>query len=386
MGTAWGRALSALLFARMALRYWLDVYPRVAREMRYWNKRARRIPDRDLRELALRAQRTKRGNVEGACAFAALVPHSQRAPTVRMLVAWQAAYDYVDLLAEQPCRDRSANARQSHLALLRALQPDVAHDDYYAHYRGACDGEYLRDMVDATRAIFGSSSNIRPVAPRAERAVVRIIEYQRLNQDRQRALARWAESEMPPHSTLRWWEIAAAGASSLAVLALLTAAVDSRLSAGDIAAIEQAYYPWIGALHTLLDSLIDLDEDAQAGQVSLLVHYSSTRELAARTRMIALHAKRVAEGLRYGGGHALILTGMASLYLTAPQARGPKVRNTANGIVRALGDTAMPSMSVLRIRRLVTQYNFDGLTMAKDLVDRWRQRRGNAQVMDILSR
>jgi tetraprenyl-beta-curcumene synthase len=376
MSVARERFLSAVLFVQMALQYWLDVYPRVAREMRYWNRRADCIPDPALRELALEAQRTKRGNVEGACAFAVLVPHSQRASTVKMIVAWQAAYDYVDLLAEQPCADRSANARQLHLALVRALKPATPHDDYYAHYRKLSDADYLRNMVDTTRAIFGNLSNIRPVTERAQRAVVRIVEYQRLNQDQQRALAQWADSETPVGSSLCWWEVAAAGASSLAVLALLAAAADPQLSVSDIEAIERAYYPWIGALHTLLDSLVDLDEDAKADQVSLLVHYASQQELVARTQMIAQRGLRAALGVRHGRRHALILTAMASMYLTAPEAHSRTAAPASRGIREALGELALPSMLVLSARRAISRTSSRSWAKRCVALRNWRHDRG----------
>jgi tetraprenyl-beta-curcumene synthase len=346
------RLFSTILFVRMAMRYWLAVYPRVVREMRHWHARASEVPDPLLRSVALEAQRAKRGNIEGAAAFAALVPRRQRGLTVRMLVAWQAAYDYADLLSEQPCAEPAANSRQVHLALLRALQPGVAHDDYYVHCTSADDGGYMREMVDTTRIAFSKTSNVRPVTRPAERAIARIIDYQALNQDEHGPLARWAETVTVPASGLQWWETAAAGASSLAVLALLAAAADPRLQAADIPAVEGAYYPWIGALHTLLDSLIDLHEDAEAGQPSLLVHYASAQEAAARMQMLADRALRAARSLRQGGAHLWILVAMASLYLTAPTAGTPAAALASEGVLEALGEAAIPCMLVLRARRL----------------------------------
>src|ERR1700675_2614972 len=161
MSTTWRRISSAALFVQTALRYWLGVYPHLAREMRHWRARAASIEDPLLRRVALEAQRSKRGNIEGAAAFAVLVPSGSRALTVRMIVAWQAAYDYADLLAEQPCGDRSANARQLHMALLRALQPEVPHDDYYACCDSTEDSGYLLDMIDTTRGAFTQMSNNR---------------------------------------------------------------------------------------------------------------------------------------------------------------------------------------------------------------------------------
>src|SRR5580700_3435924 len=93
------------VFIRSARTYWFSVFPLVHRERCRWRNRAKQIPDDQLRALALSTQCAKYGNVEGAAAFAAFVPRSRRAIVVRALVAWQAAYDYADTLAEQPCTD-----------------------------------------------------------------------------------------------------------------------------------------------------------------------------------------------------------------------------------------------------------------------------------------
>lgn len=355
MDTTRERFLSAALFVRVALRYWLAVYPCLVKEMRHWKARAGSIEDAQLRRIALEAQRSKRGNIEGAAAFAVLVPRASRALAVRMIVAWQAAYDYADLLAEQPCGDRSANARQLHLGLLRAVQPGVPHDDYYAHYGHCDDGDYLRDMIDATRAAFAQMSNMRPVSVPAREAITRIIAYQALNQDDHADLARWAKEQTAPDGELQWWETAAASASSLVVLALLAASADPRVSAGEVAAIERAYYPWMGALHTLLDSLVDMREDAAAGQISLLSHYSSLEEAAERMQTMAERALATARGLRRGSVHALILAGMTSLYLTAPEASFPEAAPVSERVLDVLGAAAVPSMAVLRARRAVAR-------------------------------
>src|ERR1700734_3798639 len=99
------RLAMASVFAGAASRYWLGVFPLLTREMRHWHERARAIPDPVLRRLALITQETEQGNLEGAAAFAVLAPRAHRARVVRAVVAFQAVYDYVDTLAEQPCED-----------------------------------------------------------------------------------------------------------------------------------------------------------------------------------------------------------------------------------------------------------------------------------------
>jgi len=78
-------------FLDAALRYWLTVFPRVSRWLGYWRKRAGKIPDPVLRQMAFNAL-DKHGNIEGAVAFAAFAPRAHRAAVVRALAAFQAAY------------------------------------------------------------------------------------------------------------------------------------------------------------------------------------------------------------------------------------------------------------------------------------------------------
>ncbi|MGO9322239.1 MAG: DUF2600 family protein [Solirubrobacteraceae bacterium] len=351
MGRARDLIASTGSFVQLACRYWVDVFPLVCREARFWTDRAARIPDPLLRRVALESLRAKRGNIEGAGAFAALVSRPQRAHVVRMLVAWQAAYDYVDTLAEQPNADQEANGRQLHLALLAALEPGPRHGDYYSHSGHEDDGGYLEHLVDAVRGAFGVLPSSGAVAAPVQRAAVRIISYQSLNHHDQLALARWAHAETPAGSDLYWWETAAAGASSLAVLALLATAPDPDASTSHIAAIERAYFPWIGALHTLLDSLVDLQEDADAGQRSLLAHYASTEDAAVRMQMLASRSLRTARTLPLGRQHTLILAAMASLYLSAPEAASATAAVVSKSIIETLGPLVNPSMAVLGARR-----------------------------------
>jgi len=350
-----GRLTLASAFGEAAGRYWLGVFPHVSREVRGWQARAGAIPDPALRRLALATHRTERGNLEGAAAFAVLVPRAQRARVVRAAVAFQAAYDFLDTLAEQPNGDPVANGHQLHLALLAALSPAGDHADYYAHHRQSGDDGYLRDLVDACRGALGALPSYACVAAPALRAAERMVAYQSFNHqsrgDPVRALAHWAAPLTPPGTGLRWWETAAGAASSLSVLALIAAAAQPGLSAAEAAAVQGAYFPWIGALHVLLDSLIDRADDLDAGHHSLVDHYASSEEAAGRLTLIAAHALEATETLPAGRQHAMILAAMSSFYLSAPRASMPLARPAARQVRRTMGSLATPPMVVFGARR-----------------------------------
>lgn len=340
------------VFALMALRYWLSVFPGLCREQRRARARARAIPDPILRSVALDALR-KWGNIEGAAAFAASVPRRRRHAAARAMACFQQAYNYLDMLSELPSEDPMASARRLHGALLVALDPDADHSDYYAAGHQDGDGGYLEDLVDRTREALDELPSYSLVAAASRSAAERIVAFQSCNTGELEgdygALAAWAQQQQIGEGDLRWWEIAAAGGSSLCVYALIAAAGRSCLDSAEIAQIQDAYFPWIGALHSLLDNLVDVAEDHATGQRNLIGCYPSTLEAIARMRLLAERSMVAARGLP-GDSHTLILAAMASFYLCTPEAYLPAARPVTMAVLAEMGKPAALTRLVFRAR------------------------------------
>lgn len=353
--TAWRRAGLAAGFADAAVRYWLTVFPLVHREASRWRQGATAIPEAALRQAARDASASERANLDGAAAFAAFAPLRRRAPVARAVLAFQAAYDYLDSLAELPSERPEANARALHEALRVAVSPGARHGDYYRHLPGGDDGGYLRALVDTCRGAVATLPGHRVIGPLAARAVARMIDYQALIHAPARkpdALRAWADAQRPPGAPLRWWETAAASASSLPVFALIAAAARPDLPPAQARAIADAYFPWVGALHVLLDSLIDAPEDARDGHHSLIAHYRSPQAAADGLGALAQRSFAAVAKLPDGAHHRLILAAMVALYLSAPAAGLPHAVPARERLLAAVGDLALPTMLVLRARRV----------------------------------
>jgi tetraprenyl-beta-curcumene synthase len=350
-----GRLALAGAFARAALLYWLVVFPRVASELRHWRRSAERIADPDLRRLAL-ASLAKRGNMEGAAAFAAFVPWRARASAIRALVAFQAIYNYADLLAEQPSEDPVGNARDVHRALLVALDPsgESSMRDFRSTAGGRVDGDFLAEMIAACETASWQLPSYGTVAAAVCEAAERIVAFQSLSLGRAGELESWAESQDlgPINTGFAWWEVAAAAGSSLAVHALLAAAALPELTAQDAATIEAAYFPCIGALHSLLDSLVDEQEDAATGQLRLIRCYPSRGQAAAGLQHLAARALFAARRLPGGADHALLVTAMACSYLAAPEASSSGADDVTRQVRASLGPLVRPMLLVFKLRRL----------------------------------
>jgi tetraprenyl-beta-curcumene synthase len=341
-----GRATAAA----MLWRYCATVLPCARRELRRWTRRARTIPDLELRAHACATLRDERANAEGAALLALAAPRARRPTVVRLLVSAQVLYDYLDTLSEQPAADPLAASRRLHRALLAVLaEAEVAPPaaaDWYGGYRWGDDGGYLAALVAACRGRLAALPARAVVAPAARRAIERASESQSRNHAAMlgaldaAALADWAAAQAAAgrgRAALLWWELAAASASSLALHALLAAAADPRLTAAAAARLEAAYWPWTCALNTLLESAADATADAVTGNHSYVGRYPSPQAAAERLAAIAAAAAAAVRALPDGAHHATVLAAMACFYLEGRSGGGGPAPTLRRGVLAQLG-------------------------------------------------
>lgn len=356
-----GGAALALTFAHGALGYWTSVFPLVCVHVARWRRRAQRIPNPVLRQLAIQAL-AKRGNIEGAAAFAAFAPLRHRGAATRAASAFQCAYNLLDMLGEQPSADPVRDGRRLHEGLLYAVSippapggDSIPRLDWYEHHPQRGDGGFLDAVLDECRAAFAALPSHQVVGPWARVAAERIVAFQSLNlseaQGDHEELERWATQATPDGTDLCWWETAAAAGSSLAVHALIAAAAEPRLAPNEAQALAHAYFPWIGCLHSLLDNLIDKREDEAAGHRSLLEYYDAWRA-AERLRALTHRARVVAAEIPHPRRHTVMLTAMIANYLSSPEARASDLRPARAAVIAGAGPLVGPAMAVFRVRRL----------------------------------
>jgi tetraprenyl-beta-curcumene synthase len=346
-----GELALPVAFAEIVIGYLTLVLPRARRELDRWRTLAAEIPDPGLRATARQAL-AKRGNIEGAALFATLAPAAHRARTIRALVAFQSAYNYLDTLSEQPCEDPAANADKLHHALLGALEPGSEHPDYYAHNPAREDGGYLHAILEGCRDAAAGLPSFAPLAPQIRLAAARIVDFQTLSvADSPEAMRRWANDTGPRE--LQWWESAAACGSSLSVHALISAAACPGLDASDARRIDRAYFPCASALHSLLDSLVDREEDERAGRPSLIANYQSSAHAAVCLQSLARGALEQSAGAGRPDHHRVIVSAMCSYYLSTPRCQRAGALATRQALQRTLGPALSIVVAMFQIKRFI---------------------------------
>ncbi|HEX5146796.1 MAG TPA: DUF2600 family protein, partial [Conexibacter sp.] len=347
-------AIAALVAANA--RYWPTVHPSVRRELRRWDRKAGAIPDPRLRAQARAKLRDERFNTEVAATLATLVPRAHRRAAIEAIVALEVMYDYLDGLTEQPAGDPLADGRQLYRALSEAVGPVGPLVDHYRHHAQRDDGGYLAELVTTCRRALWSLPSAPVVAPVAGAVAVRCGEAQA----RTHAVARcgpgqlraWAAAQ-PEAGELHWWEVAAgAAASVLAAHALIAAAAEPSTTAAEAERLAAAYLRTC-ALTTLLDSLVDGDADALAGEHAYLAYYRDDAQAGERLGVLAREAVAAAGGLPRAAHHLMTVAGATAFYLSAPAAGGERARGMTAPMTGVLRPLLAPPLAIFGAWRRV---------------------------------
>jgi tetraprenyl-beta-curcumene synthase len=320
-----------------------------------WELRARSIPDAELRENALSSIARKRGHTDGAALFW-ILPRRRDLNLLRLLVAYEIIWDYLDCVNESGACEGTANGRQLHLALIEALDPGTPMSDYYRYHPWHEDGGYLVALVQACRrscAALPSYGRVRPLAIReARRAQVLALNHDTNPLGRDTALRAWAASEFSGERRLSWFELSGAASASLTVHAFLALAAQPHCTEADVSRTCAAYFPWLSAATTMLDSYVDQAEDQLNGDHRYIDHYSSATLAGERVKALVSRSAMEARRLSNGHRHAVIAASMVAMYLSKDSARTPDMRDGTASIVRAGGSLTRVLLPVLRVWRI----------------------------------
>jgi tetraprenyl-beta-curcumene synthase len=326
--------------------------PAVSRELRRWRSRAEAIPDRALREDALASITQKRDHAEGAAAFSVL-PKTRDRGLLALLVAYQTIWDFLDNLSERDTGE--ANARQLHLALVEALDPDAPISDYYKHHPWKEDGGYLRELVEACRAgcaaLPGYPLVRRQVLVGAALCAVQSINHDPDPERRDAALEAWAERETAGGEPgMSWFELTAA-ASAFTPHVLLALAAEPSCEEGEVAKTLAAYYPWASLVITMLDSYADQLDDAANGDHSYIAHYGGGEIAVRRLCEVVERVARETRALPKGDRHAALVACMLAMHLSRDGAYAPDMRAGTRALADASGSLTRLLLPWMRLWR-----------------------------------
>ncbi len=325
----------------------------VAGEIDAWRRRARVVPDAPIREDALDSIASKRANAEGAALFWTL-PRHRDLRLLRLLVAYQTAWDYLDSASEHGASAGEANGRQLHRALVAALDPRTPDLDFHRLHPWRDDGGYLAALVNACREECVALSGyglVRPLLLQAAgRCAVQALNHDPDPHERDAALKAWAQRECPGRG-MPWFERTAAASASVAPHVLLALATEPRHDdEREIARVCTAYF-WVALAIAMLDSYADQAEDTATARHSYISHYPNAETATRRLAEIIDQTMRAARAQPNGHRHAVIAACMIAMYLSKDDARTPTALPATRRLVAAGGSLTRLLLPILRLWR-----------------------------------
>ena len=356
------RAGLALVLANA--RYWTSVAPTVRKQLKRWQVRARAIDDRDLRALALSKLHGEGFHAEAAAMLATLAPREHRSNVAKAIVALELLFDYLDGLTERRSGDPLADGERLFRAFTRAVVvPPASTGEILEPPENDRDGGYLDELSRAVSSALARlpaaaavTYDARRIAARSGQAQTRMHAAAQLGSAQ---LRKWATAEADG-TGLCWRELAAGAASSVLVLhALIAAAADPRTTPESAAELAAAYLSTCVVL-TLLDGLVDHEQDTLpdgAGAPGYLDLYDDRSELADVLGHAARRAALQVRALPNGAHHTMILVGVAAYYGSAPGAEGALAQPVIARLRRELAPLASPTLAIMRSWRGVKAAN-----------------------------
>ncbi len=300
--------------------------------------------------------------------IATIAPASYRKYTVDAIVALQIMYDYLDALTERPAADPIRDGFRYSKAFSDAVSiSEVITDDYYLYYPGSGDGGYLADLTRAVRKALVCLPGVKAIADvvpvsadRCAEAQVRIHAAPSSGIDQ---LEGWARNEAEG-TELQWreWLFGAMG-SVVAAHALIAAAADQHTTSEQANEIDSTYLS-LCVLTTVLDHLVDHEQDLSTGEDSYLTFYESPGVLARQIGAVAGRVMARVRTIPHGPHHAVMLAGVVAYYTSQPSAMGDIARPIAEQAQAELRPLITPTLASMRAWRLAKRVRLLWLTRA----------------------
>jgi tetraprenyl-beta-curcumene synthase len=231
--------------------------------------------------------------------------------------------------------------------------------DYYARLRVPDDGGYLQSLVETCRGYCRALPSFHTVSPvlrkEAQRIGVQAINHASEPAFVPSALREWVTHEYPDTNEVAWFEIAAAAGANLAIYALFALAADARCASDRVADTYRVYFPWTGALATMLDGFVDQFDDARDGEHCYVAYYPSPDDATRQISRLVRRCLSETHSLTDSERHTLVAAAMVAMYLSRDSARAASLSTASHEIARAGGSLTCALLPVLRLWRVASK-------------------------------
>lgn len=304
--------------AMLMFKVYRSIFPAVKQELAFWTKRARQIPNDELRMQALASIDSKRFHCQGGGVYALLAGVNWE-NAIRFIVAYQTISDYLDNLCDRSTSMNPDDFHMLHEAMADALSPENEVKNYYALREDQKDGGYLAELVRTCQTVI---KQIPDYGDMQYNLLMLEGLYSDLQvhkhvtvEERIPRLVNWFDQEKEDLAFLYWYEFSAAAGSTLGIFCFISYALGGKLTKTLGNHIFRSYFPNMQALHILLDYYIDQIEDEQEGDLNFCSYYPTREKMEKRFVYFIKQTNHCVQSLPDRKFHEMIHHGLVGLYL-----------------------------------------------------------------------
>lgn len=297
-----------------------DILPIVHEELRFWKRKAREIPNMELRTQAISSIEEKTFHCEGGAIMALLAPPEKRREVISFIVAYQTISDYLDNLCDRSTSLSPDDFAALHESMSQALTIDAAPTAYYRYREDENDGGYLTSLMMTCQNVLAKTTHYELIVPYIRPLCRHYVDLQvhkhvRKDEREERLIVLYeaVKTEIPQ---MTWYEFAACAGSTLGIFSLVASANQRPFNRYVAKQLYEGYFPYIQGIHILLDYVIDQEEDRLEGDLNFCFYYENEEILQARLVHFIREAEKRAKQLPNATFHQFIIQGMLGIYLS----------------------------------------------------------------------
>jgi len=301
------------------LQVYRNIFPEVRKELDYWTARAMQIPDQELKKQALASIDSKRFHCQGGAVFA-LLANSRWKEAVRFIVAYQTVSDYLDNLCDRSTSLDPADFQLLHESMNDALIPSpIKEKSYYLYRKEQNDNGYLQELVNTCQQVIRTIKDYEFFQQHVLKlqqlyAEMQVHKHVRVD-ERIPRLTSWHRQNQQLAPDLTWYEFSAAAGSTLGIFNFISYGLGNKIEKGLVNYVWKGYFPYIQALHILLDYYIDQKEDKTEGDLNFCSFYPDERTMIKRFLSIIENAEEQLIRMPDTRFHKMVVQGLIGLYL-----------------------------------------------------------------------
>lgn len=166
-------------------------------------------------------------------------------------------------------------------------------------------------------------------------------------------LEKWSEYYLKRYPGISCWEFCAACESFIGITAMYAAATDSKVTSEKIRLLDEACFPWLCGLDSLLNAYLCEKATPSAGHLNFTSFYGNLKTCEERILFFGAKAEESCMKLKESSFFMHLIRNMTGIYLTDPDASFGLYRLVSSNILKKSSYHSSFHNNACRLMRLV---------------------------------